>query len=236
MELASGLQLDTTKGYTVKVPDGSEPRDLIDTRDNLVVKNILSGMTRACDSDANVSFVIDKVTVQSLKIDVYAVDMYVETNTDILMDELNSIVATYPSRIQRRIKLRTVRRPDIPTLYATRVHLDITTYDYALVPSRIDVVHIYSPAVPLKRNAVTGVYASVANAGDHVRHNARKFVEVSPEPGRGGGGSWTDTIGSIFGRTSAPPPPQQTTDFIVLENNGNPRPLKRPRVATNHDQ
>lgn len=233
MKLASGLQLDTTKSYVVKVADGSEPRHLIDSRDNLVVKAILSSMTRACDSEADVIFMLDKVRVEKLQVDVYSVDMYVETNTDILLDELNAIMAAYPSRVQRRALIRTTRRPDVAHLYATRVHIDITTHDFALAPARIDVCHIYSPAIPLKRNAVTGTFAVIANAGNAVRDNPREFVSAVPDASRQTTSSWTETFGSIFGGASTPSPsPREPTDFIIFDDeHKKPRPFKRPRIA-----
>lgn len=236
MKLTSGLRLETTKGYTIRVADGSEPRDLIDVRDNGIVKNILSSMARVCDSDADVAFVMDKVTVQTLAIDVYSVDMYVETNTDILVDELNALMAAYPSRVQRRVRIRTTRRPDVPSLYATRVHVDITTHDYALMPASISVCHIYSPAIPLKRNAITGMFGEISSAGDVVRDNPQRFVAVAASPERSTAGSWSETFGSIFGHSSSPSSkPREPEDFILLEGRGHgsdDRPFKRPRVAT----
>jgi len=179
---------------------------------------------------------LDKVTIQSLAVEVYSVDMYVETNTDILIDELNAIMASYPSRVRRKARIRTTRRPDVPSLYATRVHIDITTHDYALVPARIDICHIYSPAIPLKRNAVTGIFGEISSAGDVVRDNPQRFVAMATPSARNTAGSWSDTFGSIFGRSSTPAQaPREPSDFILVEGPGyepHIRPFKRPRVAT----
>lgn len=234
MELGSGFQLDTTKGYTIKVVGGSEPRHLIDSRDNTVVKSILSSMARACDSDADVRFMLDKVQMDEPKIEVYSVDMYVEMNTDVLLDQLNAIMAAYPSRIHRSARIRTARRPDVNHLYATRVHIDITTHDFALIPSRIDVCHIYSPAIPLKRNAVTGVFAKISNASTALRNDPKQFRSPPSESARTSGGSWTDTFGSLFSRSSASTPapvPRKPNNFIVVRNRPkNTRPFKRSRM------
>lgn len=223
------IQLDTPKSYTIKAADGSEPRKLFNENDHQVIKTILTAMTRACDSAADVSFVVDKIFIDALKIEVYSVDMYVETNTDVLMDELNAIMGAYPSRIHRHIKIRTTRRPDIHSLYATRVHLEITTHDYALIPSRVDVCHIYSPAIPLQRNVATGLYAAISNASDTAR-NAPQRLMVAPRTHEK---SWYGTFGSFLGLTNSSATP--TTDFIFTEPeevDPNSRSLKRPRLDT----
>jgi hypothetical protein len=234
------LQLKIPQRYTIRTPTGKEPKDVIIERDKQVMMTILTLLAQACDSQADVSFSIDKVYVASLKVDSYSIDMYVETNTNVIIDMINAITVSYPSRVlPRSHKIRTTRRPDASNVYATHVHLNVTTDEYALRPAHVDVCHIYSPPIPLRRNVVTGMYAVISSAADDHREGMGSHAHVPVIPTQPVATAVQKRPGMFSNMLSswAPQILRQNTlpssmpeDYIMYEESPPMQSLKRPRI------
>jgi hypothetical protein len=180
---ADELKLDIPQIYSIESPNGKSPWDIIDGHDHHIMRTIFTLLARACNSTADVVFSIYAVTNETTKQETYAVNMYVEANTEIEIDNLNVVTASYPNRIFG-MKIRTMRRPKMQSVFVTCVHLRVYTYEFAAIPSRVDICHIYSPPIPLQRNVITGMFARIADAGDGKRGRmpSRERAIASPLP------------------------------------------------------